>query len=250
MLLIVNADDLGTSEAVNDEIFALMESGLVTSATLMANGPAFQHAVKNSERFPNCSFGVHLNLTSFAPLSKLSILDPILRGGVFSRELLVERLSRELRKALQQELIMQAQRVFDAGVPVTHFDSHHFIHARPRLFSAVKAVQRHFGVRKVRPTREVLSEARLVHTAKRRLFDYALRKVYATVSPNGWCEVQGFHAALVRNTLPRFRCLELMVHPGSRNARYMEEIAILRSNWQQLLPANVQLGSYHLLDSA
>jgi hypothetical protein len=38
MLLIVNADDLGASEAVNDETFALMESGLVTSATLMANG--------------------------------------------------------------------------------------------------------------------------------------------------------------------------------------------------------------------
>ena len=250
MLLIVNADDLGASEAVNDEIFALMQAGLVTSATLMANGPAFEHAVKNSVRFPNCSFGVHLNLTSFAPLSKLSILDPILRGGLFSREWLAKQLSRELRKALQLELIMQAQRVFDAGILVTHFDSHHFIHARPQLFSAVKAVQRYFGVRRIRPTREVLSEERPVHTAKRRVFDCALRKIYASVSPNGWCEVRGFHAALVRKTLPRFRCLELMVHPGSRNARYVEEIAILRSNWRQLLPANVQLGSYRLLDSA
>jgi predicted glycoside hydrolase/deacetylase ChbG (UPF0249 family) len=65
MLLIVNADDLGASEPINEEIFRLMESGLVTSATLMANAPAFHHAIKQIRHFPNCSFGVHLNLTAF-----------------------------------------------------------------------------------------------------------------------------------------------------------------------------------------
>jgi chitin disaccharide deacetylase len=254
MLLIVNADDLGGSEAINDEIFALMGAGLVTSATLMANAPAFEHAVDHISRFPNCSFGVHLNLTAFPPLSRLKNLEPVLRNGELSRDLLTKqlltkRLSRELRNALEQELIMQVQRVVDSGIPVTHLDSHHFIHARVLLFPVVKAVQRHFGIRKVRPTLEVLSEVHLPRTVKRRLFDYTLRKVYTTVSPNGWCEFRRFHAALVRNALPRFRCLELMVHPGSGNARYEEEIAILRSNWQQLLPADVQLGSYRLLSS-
>jgi predicted glycoside hydrolase/deacetylase ChbG (UPF0249 family) len=250
MLLIVNADDLGASEAINDETFALMESGLVTSATLMANAPAFEHAVKHIRRFPNCSFGVHLNLTAFPPLSRSTNLEPVLRNGEFFRELLTKRLLRELRSELEQELILQVQRVFDAGVLVTHFDSHHFIHVSPHLFSVVKAVQRYFGVRKLRSTVEVLSERRVLHTLKGRLFGYALRKVYTTVSPDGWCEVRRFHAALVRNALPRFRCLELMVHPGSRDARDVEEIAILRSNWQQLLPADVQLGSYRLLRTA
>jgi predicted glycoside hydrolase/deacetylase ChbG (UPF0249 family) len=145
--------------------------------------------------------------------------------------------------------MMQVQRVFDAGIPVSHFDSHHFVHARWQVFTEIKAVQRHFGVRKVRPTLEVMSEGSLVRTTKRRLFDFALRNVYTTLSPNGWCEFRRFHAALVRNALPRYRCLELMVHPGRCDAPYAKEIAILRSNWQQLLPADVHLGSYHVLSS-
>jgi predicted glycoside hydrolase/deacetylase ChbG (UPF0249 family) len=249
MLLIVNADDLGASEVINNETFALMESGLVTSATLMANAPAFEHAVKHVKQFPNCSFGVHLNLTAFPPLSGLKYLAPVLRNGEFSRELLTKRLLCELRRELEQELILQVQRVFDAGVLVTHFDSHHSIHFSPHLFSVVKAVQRYFGVRKLRSTVEELSERWVLHTLKGRLYSYALRRVYTTITPDCWCEVRRFHAALVRNSLPRFRCLELMVHPGSRDARDLEEIAILRSNWQQLLPADVQLGSYRLLSS-
>jgi chitin disaccharide deacetylase len=249
MLLIVNADDLGASEAINEEIFDLIASGLVTSATLMANAPAFEHAIKHIKRFPNCSFGVHLNLTAFPPLSSAKNLDPVLRNGQFSRELLTGRMKRELRSQLKQELILQVRRVFDAGVSVTHFDSHHFIHVSPHLVAVVKAVQRRFGVRKIRSTLEVLSERRGLHTLKSRLLGYALRKAYTTVSPDGWCEVRGFHAALARNALPQFRCLELMVHPGSRNARYIEEIAILRSNWLQLLPADVRLGSYRLLNA-
>jgi chitin disaccharide deacetylase len=247
MLLIVNADDLGASEANNDETFALMESGLVTSATLMANGPAFEDAVKHSRRFPNCSFGVHLNLTSFAPLSRSHNLAPALRAGEFFRELLAQRFSGELRKALEQELMLQVQRVVDAGVPVTHFDSHHFIHSSRELFFVVKAVQRRFGIRKVRCTLEVFSEKSVIHTAKRKVFDYALRNIYTTVSPDCCCEFRRFHSVLVHNRLPNLRCLELLVHPGSVNPSYIEDVNLLKSNWRQLLPPNVAVGSYHLL---
>jgi len=51
MLVIVNADDLGAAERSNDEIFALMESGDVTSATIMANAPAFDHALRQIRRW-------------------------------------------------------------------------------------------------------------------------------------------------------------------------------------------------------
>ena len=68
MLIIVSAEDLGTESALNDEIFALIESKTVTSATVIANGPAFAQAAKAIAEFPECSFGVHLNLTVFPPL--------------------------------------------------------------------------------------------------------------------------------------------------------------------------------------
>ena len=78
MLLIVNAEDLGGNVAINDASFALMEAGVVTSSTIIANGPAFEHAIAAIKQFPNCSFGVHLNLTVFPPLTASSGLAPVL----------------------------------------------------------------------------------------------------------------------------------------------------------------------------
>ena len=67
MRIIINADDLGISQEVNDAIFGLMAEGKVTSATILANGPAVEEAARRVAEFPECSFGVHLNLTEFKP---------------------------------------------------------------------------------------------------------------------------------------------------------------------------------------
>src|SRR5271169_4294776 len=66
--IIVNADDLGMSAEVNEAIFRAMENGVITSATMLSNGSAVVPAARRLRRFPNCSFGVHLNLTEFQPL--------------------------------------------------------------------------------------------------------------------------------------------------------------------------------------
>jgi predicted glycoside hydrolase/deacetylase ChbG (UPF0249 family) len=247
MLLIVNADDLGASEVVNDEIFELMEAGVVTSATLMANGPAFDQAVHCVRRFPQCSIGVHLNLTSFAPLSGAQNLASILRHGQFARDLLTRRAVVELRRQLEEELALQVQRVLNAGIQVTHLDSHHFIHLRPVLFSTFKAIQRRFGIRRVRSPFQVIPRRRFFQGLRDRAMSFALHNVYSTSSPNGWCEFRKFYAALLDNSAPQVDCLELMVHPGSGSWNFVEETELLRRGWQRLLPSDTRLGSYHLL---
>lgn len=81
--IIVNADDLGISSEVNDAIFGFIRSGLVTSATMLANGPQITEAAVRVREFPECSFGIHLNLTEFKPLrtdSRLSV-----SGGLKTR---------------------------------------------------------------------------------------------------------------------------------------------------------------------
>jgi hypothetical protein len=67
--VIVNADDLGMSREVNDAIFELMSRGRISSATILANAPATRDAARRAQAFPRCSFGVHLNLTQFEPLT-------------------------------------------------------------------------------------------------------------------------------------------------------------------------------------
>jgi predicted glycoside hydrolase/deacetylase ChbG (UPF0249 family) len=249
MLLIINADDLGVSESVNNETFALMQSGLITSATLIANAPAFEDAVRNSKKFPHCSFGVHLNLSVFPPLSRSKYLEAALCGGQLCRETLRKHLSVELRSAMEQELMMQVQRVVDAGIPVSHFDSHHFMHASSEVFPMLKAVQKRFGVRKLRSTVQVLSPQQMSRSEvlKNKLLNVAHRRWYRTLTPDGWCSFHCFHAALFKKEPPQLGSLELMVHPGTDDTGYAQEIGLLRSHWQETLPPNAALGSYHLL---
>jgi chitin disaccharide deacetylase len=60
--LIVNADDLGLSEAVNAGVVAAHAGGIVTSASLMVNGEAAAGAAEVAGRHPALAVGLHLDL--------------------------------------------------------------------------------------------------------------------------------------------------------------------------------------------
>ena len=49
--LIINADDFGMSSEYNQAICSLMTQGIVSSTSLMANGKAYEEAIKNKYRF-------------------------------------------------------------------------------------------------------------------------------------------------------------------------------------------------------
>jgi predicted glycoside hydrolase/deacetylase ChbG (UPF0249 family) len=52
MDVIVNADDLGMTLGINQAIFDLVHQGVVTSATIMANGPSVEAACERTGTFP------------------------------------------------------------------------------------------------------------------------------------------------------------------------------------------------------
>jgi predicted glycoside hydrolase/deacetylase ChbG (UPF0249 family) len=169
-------------------------------------------------------------------------------NGHLSQKLFRTAISPGLRGACERELAAQVQRTLEAGVPVSHFDSHQHIHTIPGLFPVLKRLQRRFVIRKVRSTVNVLPDGQQMtarRSFKKWVFNVALRHLYATESPEGLGDFRDFHAALTAVRLPRFRHLELMVHPGTSNPRYNEEVALLRSGWQRLLQPDVTLGSYH-----
>ncbi len=249
MLIIVSAEDLGADSALNEEIFALIEAKAVTSATVIANGPAFAQAAKAIRHFSGCSFGVHLNLTTFPPLRPSPHLQPILdESGSLSRKLFKTRFTPQLQRAVLDELTAQVEHAFAAGIAVSHFDSHQHIHTLPKLFPVLKALQRRFGIRRVRSTVNVLPPGERLNLArwfKKRLFYHALCWNYATASPDGLGEFRDFHARLELGDLPRFRELELMVHPGATTPTYLHEINLLRSDWRQRLPLGIAFGNYY-----
>ncbi len=243
--VIVNADDLGLSQEVNEAVFDFAASGRVTSATIMANAPATLDAVGHVKQFPHISFGVHLNLTQFEPLSagpnaRLLVDD----GGQMSRAIERATASLALLRASYEEWSAQVQRLLTLGVPITHFDSHHHVHSKPQYFPVLKAVQRRFRIRKVRLSKNLYGLDRPATPSllrKKRAYNWALRHVYRTQTTGAFTELTTFHD-LPPAQISSATSIELMVHPAAPYARPEEDL--LRSEWVERSPVPIRLISY------
>ena len=58
--LIVNADDFGESEEVNEAVIQAHRKGVLTSCSLMVTGKAFENAVQLAIQNPQLAVGLHL----------------------------------------------------------------------------------------------------------------------------------------------------------------------------------------------
>ena len=131
--VIVNADDFGLSPCENAVILGAFQAGVISSATAMANMPAFEAAcIMAQHPLLKDRIGLHFNLTYGRPLSQ-SILGRrnfCDSHGVFDLNLSRHRLwlSRGDRDAVLEELNAQWQRCVDNGVRPSHIDSHQHVH--------------------------------------------------------------------------------------------------------------------------
>src|SRR5436190_19514383 len=60
--LIVNADDFGRSSSINEAVIRAHREGILTTASLMTNEPAFDEAVALARENPCLGVGLHLTL--------------------------------------------------------------------------------------------------------------------------------------------------------------------------------------------
>lgn len=153
--LIVNADDFGLTESVNRGIALAHREGILTSASLLANGLAFDEAIALSRQVPHLSLGVHLNISGGTPVSPAGRIRTLLneRGQLHLSplragfSLLTQRVSVE---DIRSEFRAQVLKVFDAGVTPAHLDSHLHAHLLPQLSPIVIDLAREFRIRHVR----------------------------------------------------------------------------------------------------
>ena len=149
--LIVNGDDFGFTTGVNEGILRAHHSGVLKSATIMANGDAFDDAVAKAKADPELGVGIHLCLVGGKSISRSSSLAP---GGVLpatltilGRRLLMRQIYPE---DIANELGAQIAKVKDAGIEPTHVDSHKHTHLLPRVFDIIATVAGEMKIRKVR----------------------------------------------------------------------------------------------------
>lgn len=152
---ILNADDFGMSSAFNRAILEGAEEGLLKSASLVANGEAFDEAVdKVIPQCPNLGVGIHLNIIEGKPLcSDLTTLTD--DNGVFNNsyvQLLIKSYNpkeTEFLPEIEREFRRQIEKIM-SKVTVTHIDSHVHVHSIPKIFDIVCRLAKEYGIKQVR----------------------------------------------------------------------------------------------------
>jgi predicted glycoside hydrolase/deacetylase ChbG (UPF0249 family) len=171
--LIVNADDLGWTDGVNRGIVEAFHHGIVTSASLLANGAAFVAAVEAARSAPGLGVGVHLNLSDGPPIADREIVTSLLNNdGEFAggpESLLLRRARRRLVLAeVENEWDAQIQKVRDAAITPTHLDGHKHVHMLPGLFEIALRLAKRHGIGAIRVSLESSSlRAALASGARR-----------------------------------------------------------------------------------
>lgn len=153
-VLIVNADDFGLSSSVNQGVIRAHREGFLTSATLLANGPAFEEAVELAGENTDLGVGVHLNLVRGRPISPVGEVPLLVDGDGRFKKFRVGRLTDEFLVQAGIEYRRQVERVVAAGIQPTHidFEKHHAWQGP--LYMEACTVAKEFGIFAVRNLRE------------------------------------------------------------------------------------------------
>jgi len=157
--LIINADDFGLCRGVNEAVKQAHQTGLLKSATIMANMPGTDQAIEIAAQTPSLGVGVHLNLTEGSPVSRDSRVSLLADShGKFNLTpaalALKSLISAKTRHAIELELTAQIACIIARGLNPTHLDSHKHIHSFPAIFSIVCKLARRFSIDAVRYTFE------------------------------------------------------------------------------------------------
>ncbi|HTX36317.1 MAG TPA: ChbG/HpnK family deacetylase [Bryobacteraceae bacterium] len=140
--LVVNADDFGFTPDVNRGIVEAHRRGILTATTLMANGDAFEDAVRLARDADTLDIGCHLVLVGGRSL---------LTGRPYPATV-AQLLAALARRALDPypEMEAQVRRILEAGLRPSHLDTHKHTHLAPPVLDAVARLGHAFGIRWVR----------------------------------------------------------------------------------------------------
>jgi predicted glycoside hydrolase/deacetylase ChbG (UPF0249 family) len=267
--LIINADDFGLTEGVNRAICELHAAGVVTSATLMANAEQTVPAAHAAAALPHLGAGCHIVLVDGKPILPAAqiptLIDPRSRPdsparfrptlAVFVADLVRGR----IREAdIEAEATAQIRSLLDAGVPITHIDTHKHTHMFPGALRPVLRAAVRCNVRAVRnpfeprwslattPKAGMLRRLQVRFLASRRRYFLEQTRLMNLATPNGALGVLATGTLDIITLRRLLRALpdgdwELVCHPGYhddaldaagtrlRESREVERAALLQA---------------------
>ncbi len=213
-MLIIAADDFGYSENVNDAIATAFAEGLISSTTIMANAPAFEHAcaLAKKDGFAH-KVGIHLNITEGIPLTA-----EIKKSRIFCNEageFCFRRFSHYWLPLyeialLRNEITAQILRCRTHDLQITHADSHHHVHTELIISYTVAKALLKFNIPYLRLTDNVRHTSFLRKTYKSYL--NFLIGFHGLRGTNYFCDLSSISTMEAQCSAGDI-VVELMVHP-------------------------------------
>lgn len=228
--IIINADDCGMCEVVNNEIEKCIVNKKITSTTIMANMGDFDGAKRLYDLYNGVvSFGWHINLTEGSPLRKSQLLldkgfykeengQILFNGMSFWKKKLSCAMSNEIRK----ELFTQYEKIRDNGIVISHADSHQHIHTSPSMLFLMPELLHDLKIYRCRRLRNYVESpvSRLLRNTW--TIPFKIKGLKMTDS------FASFREFFNNCNVPYGDTIELMCHPGfsdDKNSLYSEFLA-------------------------
>lgn len=229
--LIVNADDFGLHESVNTAVEIGHRDGILTSASLMANGDCFDGAVRIAKRNAGLDIGVHLVLNGEKPVAAPGKISSIVGEdgrllenhyrfcmGIMSQKIDL--------KDIASECDAQIGKCFDAGLKPAYVNSHRHIHLFPAVFRSLKPVLKKYNITRIRWITPALFEIYKVDAIKI-IFLCLTQRTRFSISPShkfpdhfvGFFRSGYINEDYLKGIMGRLKpgVTELNVHPATEN---------------------------------
>jgi predicted glycoside hydrolase/deacetylase ChbG (UPF0249 family) len=274
--LIINADDFGLCESVNNGIMDCIESGLVTDFSFIIHAGMFEksHSLLQSKMIR--SAGCHINLTLGRSLfiNKSSIISD--KGNYPSlKRFCIDLMKGKISECdIYEEINNQVLLLKKCNYKITHIDSHRNIHLLPKvmkqLLKVVNDLGLNVGIRmpfeKISLKDNILFKNRIRIESLNFLTKYCEKKTnyhskIHTIGGNFFANPNGMdvlHKIFNKIKISEGSVFEIAVHPGYKS-RILEhydsytdqrfcELNILRSSEIKAAMSGLQLTKFSLIN--
>lgn len=256
--LIINADDFGLCEGINQGISMLLKKDILEGVSIMPTGYAFEGAVRIAKQYPKIKVGAHLSLLGegCSVLQKNEIPSLVNKTGNFEKTFYVFLarflLGRIKKKEIEKEFQAQIQKISQAGLEITHLDSHQHIHMVPGIFGIILKLSKEKDIHFVRLPCVPLGKGYFFSKAKlsRKLYQLILNLlclIYKGVLKRnnigfmehsyGFLESGHLDSNNLRQIFANLKkgpC-ELITHPAQEDGNLRSMIGYWKYGWQQEL---------------
>ena len=157
--LIVNADDFGRSQSINQAVIRAHREGVLTTASLMVNEDGCSEALALARENPRLGVGLHLTLLcGRSALTPEAIPGLVNARGQFSDNPVLVGFryfaQPKLRPQLFAEMDAQFEKFRATGLKLDHVNGHLHLHLHPTLFAILMENSRRWGITHLRLTRD------------------------------------------------------------------------------------------------